>query len=52
MRNRSSHLYLALVTDAYSKKIMGFDLSKSLCLEGSVRALKMAENKGSIIKNS
>ena len=40
--SRGSHLYLALVTDAYSKKIMGYDLSKSLCLEGSVRALKMA----------
>ena len=40
--SRGSHLYLALVTDAYSKKIMGYDLSKSLCLEGSVRALEMA----------
>ena len=40
--SRGSHFYLALVTDAYSKKIMGYDLSKSLCLEGSVRALKMA----------
>ncbi|MFB6344096.1 IS3 family transposase [Saccharicrinis sp. FJH62] len=34
--------YLALVTDAYSKKIMGYDLSDSLAAEGSVRALKMA----------
>lgn len=34
--------YLALVTDAYSKKIMGYDLSDSLAAEGAVRALKMA----------
>ncbi len=39
---RSNHLYLALVTDAYSKKIMGFDVSSSLKAEGSVRALNMA----------
>jgi len=35
--------YLALVTDAYSKKIMGYDLSDSLATEGSIRALKMAD---------
>ena len=34
--------YLALITDAYSKKIMGYDLSESLSAEGSLRALKMA----------
>ena len=38
-RNNS---YLALVTDAYSKKIMGYDLSESLAAEGSLRALQMA----------
>ena len=38
-RNNS---YLALITDAYSKKIMGYDLSDSLATEGSLRALKMA----------
>ena len=35
-------IYLALVTDAYSKKIMGYDVSDSLSTEGTLRALKMA----------
>ena len=35
--------YLALITDAYSKKIMGYDLSNSLATEGTLRALKMAD---------
>ena len=39
---RNNHLYLSLITDAYSKKIVGYDLSNSLQTEGSVRALKMA----------
>ena len=34
--------YLALVTDFYSRKIMGYDLSNSLSIDGSLRALKMA----------
>ena len=38
--NRSNPMYLSLVTDAYSKKIMGYDLSDSLAVEGSLRALK------------
>ena len=39
---RKHPLYLSLVTDAYSKKIMGFDLSDSLKQEGAINALKMA----------
>ena len=39
---RNKHTYLALVTDAYSKKIVGYDLSDSLSAEGAVRALQMA----------
>ena len=39
---RDNHCYLALVTDSYSKKIVGFDLSNSLNTESSLRALKMA----------
>ena len=39
---RNRNCYLALVTDAYSKKIMGFDVSESLATEGSLRALNMA----------
>lgn len=42
--DRNNHMYLALITDAYSKKIMGYDLSSSLGTEGSVRALKMANS--------
>ena len=40
---RDKHMYLALVTDAYSKKIVGYDLSESLNTEGALRALKMAQ---------
>lgn len=34
-------LYLALVTDVASRKIVGYDVSDSLSVEGSLRALKM-----------
>lgn len=40
--NRQNPMYLALVTDAYSKKIMGYDTSSSLNAEGSIKALLMA----------
>lgn len=40
--NRINPSYLALVTDAYSKKIMGYDVSNSLSVAGSLRALDMA----------
>lgn len=36
------HHYLSLVTDAYSKKIMGYELSCNLSVEGPLRALEMA----------
>jgi putative transposase len=39
---RNSNSYLALITDAYSKKIVGYDLSNSLNADGASRALKMA----------
>jgi len=39
---RENHCYLSLITDAYSKKIMGYDLSNSLSLESPLRALQMA----------
>ena len=35
-------IYLSLVTDAYSRKIMGWDLSRDLSSSGAVRALKKA----------
>ena len=34
--------YLSLVTDAYSRRIMGYDLSDSLAVEGTIRALRQA----------
>ncbi len=34
--------YLSLITDAYSRKIVGFYLSKDLSAEGCIRALEMA----------
>ena len=39
---RENPSYLALITDAYSKKVVGYDVSKSLSMEGSLRALEMA----------
>jgi len=40
--NRINPSYLALITDAYSKRIVGYNLSTSLCVEGSLKALEMA----------
>lgn len=39
---RANPSYLALITDAYSKKIIGFNVSNSLSVEGSLQALDMA----------
>jgi putative transposase len=36
--------YLSLVTDAYSRKIMGYYVSKDLTAEGCIKALQMALN--------
>ena len=40
--SRNNHSYLALITDAYSKKIVGYDVSNSLSVDGTINALKMA----------
>ena len=40
--DRENPQYLALVTDSYSKKIVGYDVSNSLQAQGTVRALDMA----------
>lgn len=37
--------YLSLLTDVYSRKIIGYDLSESLSIEGSLRALNMGLRK-------
>jgi len=39
---REKPRYLSLVTDAYSKRIMGFNVADNLNAESSVKALKMA----------
>lgn len=40
--NRNRHIYFSLVTDGYSKKIMGYDLSDSLNTQSSLDVLNMA----------
>lgn len=35
--------YLSLITDVYSRRIMGYDLSDSLAVEGTIRALSQAK---------
>ncbi len=42
LAGKHEHTYLALITDAYSKKIVGYDLSDSLNTSGVSRALRMA----------
>jgi transposase InsO family protein len=42
IKSDEGHHYLSLVTDAYSKRIMGHELSRSLSLEGPLKALNMA----------
>ena len=41
--------YLSLITDAYSRKIVGFYLSKDLSAEGCIRALEMALNNNPVL---
>ncbi len=42
IKTNNGHQYLSLVTDAYSKKIMGYQLSKNLSAEGPLHAMEMA----------
>ena len=42
IRKQQGFCYLALITDAYSRKIVGYDVSDSLELTGCINALKMA----------
>ncbi|RZM18252.1 MAG: IS3 family transposase [Pedobacter sp.] len=42
IRTGQSFAYLSLVTDAYSRKIIGFSLSHDLSTDNCLRALKMA----------
>lgn len=42
IKTERGHNYLSLVTDAYSKKIMGYDLQETLSTAGPLSALQMA----------
>ncbi len=42
VRIKRGFVYLFLITDAYSRKIVGWELSTGLGLEGALQALKMA----------
>lgn len=42
IRTDQGYLYLALVMDAYSRRIMGYDVADTLEAEGCLRALRMA----------
>lgn len=42
IRLRKDFCYLFLITDLYSRKIVGYHLSMSLAAKGAVRAMKMA----------
>ena len=42
LSTKSGYRYLHLLTDAYSKKIMGYELSQDMSAQNTVRALKTA----------
>ena len=42
IKTKTNVCYLSLVTDAYSRKIMGYELSENMNAENVVKALKMA----------
>lgn len=45
IRVQKSFAYLSLITDAYSRKIIGYNLSDSLATKGCIEALKMANKR-------
>ena len=48
---REKPCYLSLITDAYSKKIVGYEVSSTMCTNHVVKALKMAQNQRKTIEN-
>ena len=56
IRLTRGHCYLALITDAFSRKIVGYDISDSLelagCLRAFKRALKQLPSKHNLIHHS
>lgn len=45
IETEEGYRYLTLITDVYSRRIMGYDLSDSLSVEGTLRALRQAVRK-------
>jgi putative transposase len=45
LRLNNSFVYLSLITDAYSRRIMGYHLQNDLSAEGCLQALRMAVSK-------
>ena len=44
LKSKNGSMYLSLITDAYSKKIVGYEVSDNLKAESSKKALLMALN--------
>jgi putative transposase len=44
IRTKNGFMYLSLITDVYSKKVVGFELSDNLKTENSLKALRKAIN--------
>lgn len=42
LRTRAGFVYLSLITDVYSRKIVGWNVDVSLAVEGSIKALRLA----------
>jgi transposase InsO family protein len=42
LKTRDKFVYLSLVTDVYSRKILGWNVNSSLAVEGAIDAVKMA----------
>jgi putative transposase len=42
IRTDEGFMYLSLIMDAYSRAVVGYDCSESLCVEGAMRASRMA----------
>lgn len=51
IKSRERTHYLSLVTDAYSRKIMGYHLSDDMSAENVVKAIKMATHNRKTTKN-
>ena len=45
LRTREETIYLHLITDAYSKQIMGYEISRDLRSESTLKALELAKSK-------